>query len=91
MIARAFADVVRTACVLVALATSAALLVETRRRLVEIDATRAPSPPQPQWYAAPPGPAYGYAPPPPPAEPRPLARLGRAGLELGEAVIGIVR
>ena len=79
-------DLVRTACVIAAMAVACSLLVETRMRLaaIELAARQAP------WPVAP----VGYVPAPPgqaPEPPGPLARLGRATLGLADAAVGVVR
>jgi len=79
-------DLVRTACVIVAMAVAASLLVETRLRLagIELAVRQAPCPVVPVGYVPAP---TGQAPEPP----GPLARLGRATLGWADAALGVVR
>jgi hypothetical protein len=72
-------DLVRTACVVLVMVVAAALVVEVRERLAVLDMAVRMQPV-----------TYGYAPQAAP-EPRPLARFGRATLDLADAALGVVR
>ena len=77
-------DIVRTACIVAALAVACSLLVETRERLAVIDLAHRQAA---SWQA-------GYAVAPLPAAPEPpgrLGRLGRATLGWADAALGVVR
>lgn len=75
-------DLVRTACVIAAMAAAASIVVETRARLAAIDAVYRQAA---GWHAAPQPVAA--------AQPHdgPLARLGRATVGLADAALGVVR
>ncbi|MBM4023019.1 MAG: hypothetical protein FJ284_12430 [Planctomycetes bacterium] len=79
-------DLVRTACVIVAMAVAAALLIETRQRLAVVDLAHR----QALGSVTP----AGYVPAPTgqtPEPPGPLARLGRATVGWADAALGVVR
>ena len=79
-------DLVRTACVIVAMAVAASLIVETRFQLACIDVAHR------QTLTAPP--LAAWHPQPAPVEPKPPGRLrafGRAVLDLADAGLGVVR
>lgn len=79
-------DLVRTACVIVAMTVACSLLVETRLRLAGIElAVRQAS--YPAGYGVPAGLPTASQPEPP----GPLARLGRATLGWADAALGVVR
>ena len=76
-------DILRTACVIAAMAVAAALLVETRYQLACVDVAHRQCLGQHQAYAV------QLA-----TQPQPTGRLrqfGRATLELADAALGIVR
>lgn len=73
-------DLVRTACLIVAMAVAASLVVEVRFRLAAIDVA---SRPQPQ--------VYGWAPAPTQPAPGRLRAVGRAAIEFADAALGVVR
>lgn len=80
-------DLLRTACVIAAMAVAASLVVETRLQLATIDLAHRQAA---SWQAG----QGGYASAQPPAAPEPpsrLARLGRATLGLADAALGVVR
>lgn len=74
-------DLVRTACVIAAMAAASSIVVETRARLAAIDAVYRQAA---MWHAAPPQAV---------AQPHdgPLARLGRATVGWADAALGVVR
>lgn len=77
-------DLVRTACVIAAMAAACSLVIETRERLAVIDLAHRQAA---SWQG-------GYAVAQPPAAPEPpgrLARLGRATLGWADAALGVVR
>lgn len=74
-------DIVRTACVIAAMAVASSLIVETRLRLAAIDTAHR----QAVAHAVP---VYAHAPPAPGG---PLARLGAATVGWADAALGVVR
>lgn len=72
-------DLVRTACAIATMAVACSLLIETRLRLLAIDAVARQSQP------------VAYAPAQQPEPPGPLARLGRATVGWADAALGVVR
>lgn len=66
-----------------------AVLVVVVVTLLRPPAPPPPAPPQPVWHPA--APQAIYMPPPPQEPARPLQRIGRAFLELGDSVISTIR
>lgn len=77
-------DLVRTACVIAAMAVAASLLVATRERLAVIDLAHRQAAAWQGGYAS----TYPIAAPEPPG---PLTRLGRATIGWADAALGVVR
>lgn len=71
-------DLVRTACLIAAMAVAASLVVEVRFRLAVIDAASRPQ-------------VYGWAPAPVQPAPGRLRAAGRAAIEFADAALGVVR
>ena len=76
-------DIVRACLVIAVMAVAAALLVETRYQLAAIDVAHRQTLGQPAPLVA-----TQQAQPQPPS---PLRRLGRAGIDLADATLGIFR
>jgi hypothetical protein len=76
-------DIVRTVCLIAAMAVAASLVVETRRSLAVIDLAH-------RHAATATIPVYAQAPPQSPPS-GPLARLGAATVGLADAALGVVR
>lgn len=76
-------DIVRTACVIAAMAAGCSLLIETRLNLAAIDSVHRQAVQPMATLPVPPQPA--------PAPPGRLRAVGRAILDLADAGLGVVR
>ena len=78
-------DIVRTACVIIAMAAACSLLIETRLHLAAIDTA------QRQAVMPMEGLPAAYQQPAPAPQPGRLRAFGRAILDLADAGLGVVR